>query len=164
MSEQHRIRRTDGRRWFQQSGAASLPGLLLPIINVRPFHHCFQEVANMTSISMGFQKPNGLKYNDIMDEYGTALAKDPEFWSDISLLPLVKCQYIRERIRDSLFNLQTSGCPFEVSPFQAEMNVQAFYNEAEEWKRTVPDGIKSMRRLSFMDKHFGLSDTRPQLT
>jgi hypothetical protein len=83
-----------------------------------------------------------------MDEYGTALAKDPEFWSDTSLLLLVKCQYIRERIRDSLFNLQTSESPFDVSPFQAEMNVQAFYNEVEEWKRTVPDVIKSMREFS----------------
>lgn len=83
-----------------------------------------------------------------MDKYGVALAKDPEHWSDISLLPLVKCQYIRERIRDSLFNLQTSGNPFEISPFQAEMNVQAFHNEVEEWKRTVPEGVKSMRRLS----------------
>jgi hypothetical protein len=101
----------------------------------------------MASISMGFQKPNGLKYNVIMDEYGTALAKDPEFWSDISLLPLVKYQYIHERIRDSMLNLQTSGSPFEISPFQAEINVQAFYNEVEEWKRTVPEGIKSMCRF-----------------
>lgn len=148
MSGQRGIRRTDGRRWFQQSGAASLPGLLLPISNVRLFYHCTQEVADMASISMGFQKPNGLKYNDIMDEYGAALANDPQLWSDISLLPLVKCQYIRERIRDSLFNLQTSGSPYEISPFQAEMNVQAFYNEVEEWKSTVPDGIKSMRMSS----------------
>jgi hypothetical protein len=110
--------------------------------------HYFQDVANMASISMGFQKPNGLKYNDIMDEYGTALIKDSEFWSDISLLPLVKCQYIRERIRDSLFSLQTSGSTFNVLPFQAEMNVQAFHNEVEEWKRTVPEGIKSMRMSS----------------
>jgi hypothetical protein len=94
---------------------------------------------------MGFQKPNGLKYNDIIDEYGTALIKDSEFWSDISLLPLVKCQYIRERIRDSLSSLQTSGSAFNALPFQAEMNVQAFHNEVEEWKRTVPEGIKSMR-------------------
>jgi len=118
----------------------------------------------MASISMGFQKPNGLKYNEIMDEYGTALAKDPEFWSDISLLPLVKCHYIRERIRDSLFNLQKNGSSFDISPFQAEMNVQAFYNEVEEWKRTVPDGIKSIRRFSFLDKHFVFSDTQQQLT
>jgi hypothetical protein len=99
---------------------------------------------------MGFQKPNGLKYNDIMDRYGTALMKDSEVWSDVSLLPLVKCQYIRERIRDSLFSLQANGTNFDVSPFQAEMNVQAFHNEVEEWKRTIPDGIKTMRMLFFL--------------
>lgn len=97
---------------------------------------------------MGFQKPNGLKYNNIVDEYGRALSKDADFWSDISLLPLVKCQYIRERIQDSLVSLQKSGCTYDVSPFQAEMNVQAFHNEVEEWKRSVPEAIKSMRTFS----------------
>jgi hypothetical protein len=97
---------------------------------------------------MGFQKPNGLKYSDIMNEYGTELARDAEFWSDVTLLQLVKCNYIRERIRDSLFALQNSGSSFDASPFQAEMNVQAFHNEVEEWKRSMPHDIKSLRNSS----------------
>lgn len=122
--------------------------MLLSFINVKLSPHSSPKAADIASVSMGFQKPNGLKYNDIMDKYGTTLARDAEVWSDTSLLPIVKCHYLRERIRDSLFALQTKGSSFDVSPFQAEMNVQAFNNETEEWKRSIPHGMKTLRKFT----------------
>lgn len=109
-------------------------------------HYPPQEAADTTSISMGFQKPNSLKYSNLMDEYGSALARDAEVWSDKALLPLIKCHDIRERIRDSLFALYKTGDTFNMSPFQVDMNVQAFQIEVEEFKRSIQKEIKSLRR------------------
>lgn len=94
---------------------------------------------------MGFQKQSALKYSDLMDEYGSSLAEDAEIWSDLSLLPLVRSNDIEERILTS-HNRQYGGNSFQRSAFAEDMQIQAFHDEIEDWRRCIPEEIKSLRK------------------
>ena len=101
------------------------------------------DIAERFRISMGFQKQNIMKYCDLIAEYGCSLAEDAEIWSDLSLMPLVRSNSIQERIVESLSN-QRSGNSFQRSAFTVEMQAQAFHDEIEEWRRLLPEEIKSL--------------------
>lgn len=94
---------------------------------------------------MGFQKQNALKYSDLMDEYGCSIAEDAEIWSDLSLLPLVRSNDIEERMLASL-SRQYGGNSFQRSAFEVDMQVQAFHDEIEDWRKCIPEEIKSLRK------------------
>jgi hypothetical protein len=94
---------------------------------------------------MGFQKQSALKYSDLMDEYGCSLAEDAEIWSDLLLLPLIRSNDIEERIL-ALHSRQYAGNSFQKSAFVVDMQVQAFHDEIEDWRRCIPEEIKSLRK------------------
>jgi len=106
------------------------------------------DTAEACRISMGFQKQNALKYSDLIDEYGRSLGEDAEIWSDLSLLPLVRSNNIEERILASL-SRQYSGNGFQDLALVIEIQVQAFHDEIEDWRRCLPEEIKSLRESAF---------------
>ena len=97
---------------------------------------------------MGFQKQSALKYSDLMGEYGSSLAEDAEIWSDLSLLPLVRSNDIEERIL-AAHSRQYGGNSFKRSAFEMDMQIQAFHDEIEDWRRCIPEEIKSLRKYSY---------------
>jgi hypothetical protein len=95
-------------------------------------------------MALSFQKPNGLKYSDVIDEYGISLAREAEVPADVSLLHLVRAQRFREKICDALYP-SYSDCP--LFHFSTELHIQNFQGELEEWERSLPYGIKTSRTL-----------------
>jgi hypothetical protein len=98
-------------------------------------------------MALVLQEPNGLKYSDVIDEYGSSLAREAEVLADMSLLPLVRAQRFREKIRDALYP------PYSERPlfhFSIELH-QNFQGELEEWEKSLPYEIKTSRILSTGD-------------
>ena len=96
------------------------------------------------SISMGFQKPNNLQYRNLMDVHGESLLQN-EVSNEVA--SLVKLQRLAERIAELHTTKQPVYDP-HMNSLTAEMNVQIFLNEVQEWRRVTTDEIKS-HRMSF---------------
>jgi hypothetical protein len=101
---------------------------------------------------MGFQKSNALKYNDIIEDFASSLADEAEVWSDLELLPLIRSNNIQERKLAALQDAQHCGGVLDWSCYETELQVQAFQDEVEEWRKSIPPEIKSKRMLPLLVK------------
>ncbi len=90
---------------------------------------------------MGFQKPNNLHYRNLMDEHGASLVNS-EHSEEIN--SLVKLQRFVEKIRDLHTAKQPSGDP-QTEALDAEVNIQVFLNELEQWRMTTTELTKNLR-------------------
>lgn len=90
---------------------------------------------------MGFQKPNALQYRKLMDLHGQALMEDERPNDVYSLLKLVR---LTERIGELHASKQPMADP-QMESFNAELNVQMFSGELQEWRSSTPDHIKNLR-------------------
>jgi len=94
-----------------------------------------------SSLSLGFQKPNNLRYRNLMDTHGQALVQDE---SSAEISSLVKLQRLAERVAEIHSTKEFIGDP-QIQAVSAEVNVQMLLNELQEWQRSTPDVIRNMR-------------------
>jgi hypothetical protein len=93
------------------------------------------------SLSMGFQKPNNLQYRNLMDAHGESLLQTK---ASKEVSSLVKLQRLAERIAELHTIKQPLNEP-HINSLTAEMNIQIFLNEVNEWRRTTPEETKNLR-------------------
>lgn len=120
-------------------------------------HRKLRSSANFPSLSMGFQKPNNLHYRNLMDERGEALLQNESHgdFNSSDIISLVKLQHLTERIGQVHMSKQPEMSEYQDSSLVAEMNIQLFLNELDEWRTNTSDEIKNLRRLLF-DLHRGV--------
>lgn len=105
-------------------------------------------------ISLGFQKPNGLQYTDLIDEYGIFLATEPDFVSDLSLLPLVRAFKLEEKIR-SFLKLDQMG--FTTSQLQSDAQLQLFQTELDDLRASTPSDVKQTVNFALGERFIEIS-------
>lgn len=105
-----------------------------------------RSIANTSSLSMGFQKPNNLHYRNLMDDRGeTLLQKESHGGSSSNgITSIVRLQHLTERIREFHTSRSTATDHQEAS-LVAEMNAQMFLNELQEWRTTTAAEIQNLR-------------------
>lgn len=91
----------------------------------------------ITSLSMGFQKPNNLQYRNLMDTHGLSLLQHDN--SD-EIYSLVKLTHLMERI-DGAHKMKEKAS----YNLAADMNIQIFLNELQEWRATTATEVRNMR-------------------
>jgi hypothetical protein len=67
---------------------------------------------DFSSLSLGFQKPNNLRYRNLMDSHGQALMQDE---TSAEIASLVKLQRLAERVAGTPYS-HTSRCFFLWEP------------------------------------------------
>jgi hypothetical protein len=105
-----------------------------------------RSTANSRSLSMGFQKPNNLHYRNLMDDRGEALLlheahRDPQ---SINIISLVKLQHLTERIGEVHMS-KSQASDYADASLLAEMNIQMFLSELQQWRSSTSDDIKHLR-------------------
>jgi hypothetical protein len=76
-----------------------------------------------------------------MDSHGQALVQDE---SSAEIASLVKLLRLAERIVETHASKESTGDP-QMEALTAEVNIQMFLNELQEWRRSTPDIVKNMR-------------------
>jgi hypothetical protein len=86
---------------------------------------------------MGFQKPNNLRYRNLMDTYGISLLERdcPD-----EIYALVKLLHLIERIA-GVQRMKATGS-FDLTN---DMNIQIFMNELQEWRASTSIEIRNRR-------------------
>ncbi|KUJ19262.1 uncharacterized protein LY89DRAFT_731670 [Mollisia scopiformis] len=100
------------------------------------------------SLSQGFQKPNNLQYQSLMDVHGEVLMLDehsPEIYS------LVKLQRIAEKIMMWHSSKQPAG-DSQMDALNAEVNIQIFLNELNEWRHSTNDVIRNLINIGIAER------------
>lgn len=90
---------------------------------------------------MGFQKPNNMQYRNLMDAHGVSLLQSgvPD-----EIISLVRLLHLIERIS----NLHRSKKDVSYDS-TADMKIQIFLNELQEWRARIPDGIRNSRTFLY---------------
>lgn len=95
----------------------------------------------MFSLSMGFSKPNNLGYHNLMDVQGESLLQDEAREEVIALIAL---QRHAEKV--SVFYRGKVIDPHDPNhSVIADMNVQTFQNELEQWRLITRNEIRNLR-------------------
>ena len=81
-----------------------------------------------------------------MDAHGESLMDDERLTPVYSL---VKLQRLNERISELHKNKELTEDP-HLNSLNAELNVQIFMNELQEWRGSIPDEMSTLRRYSTM--------------
>ncbi|KAH8591825.1 hypothetical protein B0O99DRAFT_266476 [Bisporella sp. PMI_857] len=106
-----------------------------------------------SALSMGFQKPNHLQYRNLMDAQGEFLLQD-EHQTDV--IALVTIQRIIERI--SIYHREKEIDPNDVNRLvNAEISVQIFYNELEQWQLSTPDETRNIPMVGLAERFAGIT-------
>ena len=105
-------------------------------------------LANIPSLSMGFQKPNNLHYRNLMDDRGETLLQQETqgAFTSNDITSLVKLQHLTERIGE-VHQMSKARAVGEVrdSSLITEMNIQMFINELQEWRTNTSAEIQNLR-------------------
>jgi hypothetical protein len=112
-------------------------------------------LTNVVRISLGFQKPNGLKYNQLIEEYGISLSTEAEIMSDFALLQLVRAHHLEEKIRE--YFITTRVQESNATQLQAEAQLQLFHAEIEEWRTCSLNEVKAMIHIALSDRFLGIT-------
>lgn len=81
-----------------------------------------------------------------MDSHGQALMLNEP---SSEVYSLVKIQRLAERIAETHAMKEPTGDP-EMDALTAEVNVQMYQNELQEWRNTTPDSIRNLRKCISM--------------
>lgn len=98
-----------------------------------------------SNLSQGFQKPNNLRYRNLMDAHGEVLMLDetsPEIYS------LVKLQRLMEKISE-WHSSKPPVADSQMDALNAEVSIQIFLNELAEWRNSTNNVIRSLRKFSW---------------
>ncbi|RDL30129.1 uncharacterized protein BP5553_10407 [Venustampulla echinocandica] len=93
-----------------------------------------------TALSMGFQKPNNLPYRNLMDIHIQTPTKDE---NTAVVYSLIKLQRLTERISE-VYETKTWAADPHTGAFHAELNIQIFLNELQEWRNSTSDEIRNL--------------------
>lgn len=93
-------------------------------------------------LSLGFQKPAELRYRNLMDSHGQSLVQG-ESSSEISSLIIL--QRLAKRIAEVHSSDQPKGDP-QMEALNAEVNIQMFQHELQEWRVSTSAAIKNLRK------------------
>ena len=99
---------------------------------------------------MGFQKPNNLHYQNLMDnDKGEALLHHENHGnlSSTDITSLAKLQHFMEKIIQFHMSKQYDANEFQDNSLAAEMNIQLSLSELDEWRRNTPDGVRNLCTL-----------------
>jgi hypothetical protein len=94
-------------------------------------------------MSLGFQKPAELRYRNLMDSHGKSLLQEE---SSAEVSSLVKLQRLAERIAEVHQSFELKGDP-QMEALNAEVNIQMFQHEVQEWQKSVPTHVRNLRKL-----------------
>ena len=97
-------------------------------------------IITAVSLSVGFQKPNGLEYCNIMEARGADLVRTE---SSNEIYSLVKLQRLSERIRE-LHCSKTLGQELHPHSLAADIATQGFLEELEEWRVTTAETVRGI--------------------
>jgi hypothetical protein len=93
-------------------------------------------------LTLGFQKPAELRYRNLMDSHGQSLVQG-ESSSEIS--SLIRLQRLAERIAEVHSSDEPKGDP-QMEALNAEVNIQMFQHELQEWRISTSTAIKNLRK------------------
>lgn len=103
---------------------------------------------------MGFQKANNMHYRNLMDSRGESLLQDedsPDIYS------IVKLQRLSEKVAESYSYSATDTGGAGTDPFKDEVNIQIFYSELQDWRRSTTDLFRNLRSSIFSRGVFALT-------
>ncbi|TVY30151.1 hypothetical protein LHYA1_G001118 [Lachnellula hyalina] len=101
----------------------------------------------------GFGKPNNLRYSNVMDVYGESLM-DEELLAPV--YSMVRLRRLNEKITELHASKQLSDDP-HLDSLNAELNVQIFTNELQQWRDSIPDEIRSLPYMALAERSVDLS-------
>jgi hypothetical protein len=103
--------------------------------------------ANLSSLSMGFQKPNNLHYRNLMDDRGEALLQHESHnnFNSSDIASLVKLQHLTERIGEVHMSKPQAASDYQDVSIVTEMNMQMFLGELQEWRANTSADIQNLR-------------------
>ncbi|TVY94479.1 hypothetical protein LAWI1_G001210 [Lachnellula willkommii] len=101
----------------------------------------------------GFGKPNNLRYSNVMDVHGESLLDD-ELLAPVH--SMVRLRRLNEKITELHANKQLSDDP-HLDSLNAELNVQIFTSELQQWRDSTPVEISSLPYMALAERFVDIS-------